>query len=98
MLALPSIAHPVLVAFKADGRQKATLSGAAQSFKGDGTINGFRATDGGEFNQVARRFNVPVKKGQMAVPAVRFVVGDLVEGRSYTIDRAPVTGFAVAPR
>jgi hypothetical protein len=28
---------------------------------------------------------------------VRLVVGDLVEGRTFTIERTPVTAFAIAP-
>jgi hypothetical protein len=47
---------------------------------------------------VARRFTVPVKRGPHAVPAVRLVVGDLVEDRKLTIERTPVTTFALAPR
>jgi hypothetical protein len=40
---------------------------------------------------------VPVKRGPLAVPAVRVLVGDLVEGRTFTIERTPVTAFATKP-
>jgi hypothetical protein len=46
---------------------------------------------------VARRFTVPVKRGPLAVPAIRLLVGDLVEGRTFSIERTPVTSFATQP-
>jgi hypothetical protein len=98
VLAMPSIAHPVLVAFKADATQKTALTTAAGTFKGDGTINGFRATDGRELRAVAGRFVIPAKRGQMAVPTARVVVGDLVEGRTWSLDRAPATTFVQPPK
>ena len=43
---------------------------------------------------VARRFSIPVKRGPHAVPTVRVLVGDLVEGRTFSIERTPATAFA----
>jgi len=98
MLALPAVAGPTLVAYGTiTAQQRTTLGQAAASFKGDVTIAGFRSGDGEGVRSIARRFNPPVKRGPVAVPAVRLVVGELVEGRSFTIERTPATAFAIAP-
>ena len=77
--------------------QKQNLIAAATSFRGDSTIGGFRGNDGDGVRAIARRYGVVQKRGQFAIPAVRLVVGDLVEGRSFTIERAPATGFVLDP-
>ena len=98
VLALPQLPGPVLVTYGAiTAAQRATLATAAASFKGDATIGGFKSADAEAVRAVARRFSVPVKRGPHAVPAVRVVVGDLVEGRTFAIDRTQVTAFALAP-
>lgn len=97
VLTLPTLPGPVLVAYNASPQQREKLVAAASSFKGDATIATFRGADGDAVRGVARRFSVPVKRGPHAVPAVRLVVGDLVEGRTFTIERTPVTAFAIAP-
>jgi hypothetical protein len=33
----------------------------------------------------------------MAVPAIRLLVGDLVEGRTFSIDRTSAASFAAGP-
>ena len=68
------------------------------SFKGDATVAAFKPGDADAVKQIARRFVVPVKRGPLAVPAIRLLVGDLVEGRKLTIERTPVTAFAAKPR
>ncbi len=98
VLLLPAIAGPVLVAYGTAAAQKAALASAAASFKGDATVGGFRAGDGDGVRAIARRFGVAPKRGQLAVPAVRLVVGDLVEGRSFTIERTPPAAFVATPR
>ncbi|MBL0215958.1 MAG: PhnD/SsuA/transferrin family substrate-binding protein [Myxococcales bacterium] len=98
VLALPQLSGPVLVAYgSVTAAQRQALAAAALAFKGDGTIGGFKGADGDAVKSIARRFSVPVKRGPHAVPAVRVVVGDLVEGRTFTIERTPATAFALAP-
>jgi hypothetical protein len=95
VLALPSLPGPVLVAYGTV--DQAALSAAALAFHGDATVAGFRAGDGDVIRAVARRFSPPVKRGPLAIPAVRLLVGDLVEGRTFAIERTPATAFAVGP-
>lgn len=95
---LPTLPGPVLVAYGLSAAQRQALVTAAAAFSGDATVGGFRAAEPDAVRTVARRFSVPVKRGPHAVPAVRVVVGDLVEGRTFTIERTPVTTFAIAPR
>ncbi len=97
VLSLPTLPGPVLVAYNATPAQRQSLAAAAATFKGDATIAGFRGGDGDNVRAISRRFSVPVKRGPHAVPAVRLVVGDLVEGRTFAIERTPVTVFAIAP-
>jgi hypothetical protein len=98
VLALPQLSGPVLVAYgNVTAAQKQALVAAAGTFKGDGTVGGFKGADADAVRSIARRFGVPVKRGPHAVPAVRVVVGDLVESRTFTIERTPATAFALAP-
>lgn len=97
VLQLPALSGPVLVVYNASAAQKQTIASAALSFKGDATVAGLRAADTEVVKQVARRFTVPVKRGPLAVPAIRLLVGDLVEDRTFTIERTPVTSFAAKP-
>ncbi|MBL9020458.1 MAG: PhnD/SsuA/transferrin family substrate-binding protein [Myxococcales bacterium] len=95
VLALPQLSGPVLVAYGAvSPSQRQQLAAAAATFKGDATITGFRGGDGDAVRSIARRFSVPVKRGPHAVPTVRVLVGDLVEGRTFSIERTPATAFA----
>lgn len=98
VIALPQLSGPVLVAYGAvTVQQRQQLVAAALTFKGDGTITGFTAGDIDAVRSIARRFTIAVKRGPHAVPAVRVVVGDLVEGRTFSIERTPATVFALAP-
>lgn len=98
VVALPSLTGPVLVAYgTVNAQQKQALAAAAASFSGDGTISGFKTADADAVRSVARRFTVPVKRGPHVTPNVRLVVGDLVEGRTFSIERSAVTAFASAP-
>ena len=95
---LPALSGPVLVTYGSvtpDKRQ--ALAAAITSFKGDATVSGFKAADADAVKQIARRFTVPAKRGPLAVPAIRLLVGDLVEGRKLSIERTPVTAFAAKP-
>lgn len=98
VLALPQLSGPVLVAYgSVTAAQRQALATAAASFKGDATIGGFKGGDAEAVRSIARRFGVPVKRGPHAVPAVRVVVGDLVESRTFSIERTPAIAFAIAP-
>ena len=96
LIALPAIAGPALVAYGAVSPERRTaLASAAAAFRGDATIAGFRG-DAGGVRAIAQRFTPPVKRGPLIVPAARLVVGDLVEGRSFAIERTPPAAFAIA--
>lgn len=98
VLSLPAIAGPVLVTYAGiTAAQRQTLAAAAGGFRGDGTLGGFRGGDADGVRAIARRYGVAQKRGVLAVPAVRLVVGDLVEGRSFVIERAPATNFVLDP-
>jgi hypothetical protein len=99
VLKLPALSGPVLVSYASiSAQQRQTLAASVVSFKGDATVAGFRAADADAVKQIARRFVVPAKRGPLAVPAIRLLVGDLVEGRKLAIERTPVTAFATKPR
>jgi hypothetical protein len=98
VLKLPSLSGPVLVAYSAlTAQQRATIASAVASFHGDATVAGFRGGDAEAVRGIAHRLVPPVKRGPLAVPAIRLLVGDLVEGRVTAIERTPATAFAVAP-
>ena len=99
VLELPTLSGPVLVTYASvTAQQRQTIANAIGSFKGDATVAGLRAADADAVKQLARRFTVPAKRGPLAVPAIRLLVGDLVEGRKLVIERTPVTAFAAKPR
>lgn len=98
VLAFPALSGPVLVAYGTFAADKRTaLASAATAFHGDATVSGFRGGDGAAIRTIAGRYAAPVKRGPLAVPAVRLLVGDLVEGRTFAIERTPATSFAIAP-
>ena len=98
VLELPPVTGPVLVAYgPLTAAQKTALAAAATGFSGDATITGFRAPEPDAIRRLAGRFSVPVKRGPLAVPAIRLLVGDLVEGRTLAIERTPAAAFAIAP-
>lgn len=98
VLELPAVAGPVLVAYgPLTAAQRAALAAAAPGFTGDATVTGFTAPAPDAIRRIASRFTPPVKRGPLAVPAIRLLVGDLVEGRTFTIERTPAAAFAIAP-
>jgi hypothetical protein len=98
VLALPALPDAVVVTYAAiTPAQRTTLAAALGGFKGDATLASFRTADGEAVRGVARRFAVPVKRGPLAVPAGRVLVGDLVEGRTFVVERTPATAFVAAP-
>jgi hypothetical protein len=97
VLALPSVATPMLVGYGGlTAQQRTAAIAAAANFKGDATVASFRAGDADAVKSIARRFDAPVKRGPLVVPSVRLVVGDLVEGRKLSIERTPATTFAIS--
>lgn len=97
VLALPSVATPILVGYAGlTAQQRTAAIAAAGNFKGDTTVAGFRAGDAEAVRSIARRFGAPVKRGPLVVPSVRLVVGELVEGRKLAIERTPATTFAIS--
>jgi len=94
VLAVPGIIGPALVTYgPVTAQQRSQLAAAAATFKGDSTIAGFRAADGDAVKAIARRYGSTQKRGPLTVPAVRLVVGDLVEGRKLAIERTPAIDF-----
>lgn len=94
-----TLPNPVLVVCGGaltPGEREAVLA-AAKGFKGDATITGFSAADHEVVAGVMRRFSTPVKHGPFIVPAARLVVGDLLEGRRFAIERTPAAVFAIVP-
>jgi hypothetical protein len=98
VLELPALSGPVLVAYGLSPQQRQAVTAAALTFKGDAIISGFKAGDADAVRAIARRFTVPAKRGPLALPAMRLLVGDLVEGRTFSIERTPITAFATGTR
>ena len=98
VITLPAIAGPTLVAYGTlSAAQRAQVAAALASWRGDATVAALAASNGDAVRAITRRFSIPPKRGPFAVPGARLVVGDLVEGRTFTIERTPPTAFAVAP-
>jgi len=95
LLELPALSGPLLVAYGAvQPTRRNALVEAAASFKGDATVAALKPADPEAVKIIARRFAAPVKRGPLAVPAIRLLVGDLVEGRTFSIDRTSAAAFA----
>jgi hypothetical protein len=98
VLALPVMSGPLLVIYGGAATKKTQLAAAATAFHGDATVAGFKPVDAEAVHAIARRFAPVVKRGPLAVPAFRVLVGDLVVGRTLTIERTPATAFVAAPK
>jgi hypothetical protein len=84
---VPSVPGPVLVVYGSMGTERKTkLTKAATGFSGDDVVDGFVADDGDGVRALGKRFTVPARKGPMAVPSVRIVVGDLVADRTIALE------------
>lgn len=97
ILRLGSVSGPVLVAYGATATQRAALTEAALAFQGDAAISGFRSADASAIRSIAARLVPPDKRGPFALPAIRLLVSDLLEGRTFAIERTPATAFVVVP-
>lgn len=98
VLSLPTISAPVLVAYGAAAQKKAQLAAAAAGFHGDATIEAFRPADADAVHAIARGFTPALKRGPLVVPPFRLLVGALVTGRTFAIERTPAAQFAAAPK
>jgi hypothetical protein len=97
LVKLPAISGPVLVAYGTSPSQRAALTEAALAFAGNSVVTGFRAADPSAIRSITARLAPTEKRGPFAVPAIRLLVTDLLEGRAFTIERTPASAFAVAP-
>lgn len=98
ILTLPALSGPVLVAFGSpSAARKAQLAASAAAFAGDATVASLRPADAESVRAIVRRFSPPAKRGPLAIPAIHVLVGDLVAGRTFSIERTPATAFVVAP-
>jgi hypothetical protein len=97
VMKLPALSGPVLVVYGGTPQYRQAVAAAAAAFKGDATVASLKPAEVEAVRAVARRFIVPAKRGPLAVPAIRLLVGDLVDGRTFSIERTPVTAFAAKP-
>ncbi|MEO6773593.1 MAG: PhnD/SsuA/transferrin family substrate-binding protein [Kofleriaceae bacterium] len=98
LLELPALSGPVLVAYGTlSPARLAALVKAAVGFQGDATVTALRDADPDAIRTIMQRFAAVVRRGPWAVPAVRLLVVDLVEGRTFSIDRTSAAAFAAAP-
>lgn len=96
---LPSVSWPVLIAARgAPADVVARARERAASFAGSGAIAGFRPAGAEAYGALARRLRRAVRQAPMLLPNLRITVGDLIEGRSFTIARPPLTSYVTAPR
>ncbi len=87
VVSLPSVSWPLLIASpKAAADVQALGAERALTFAGSGAISGFRSGTGDAYKALGRRFGRPQRRGPMVVPNLRIAVGELIEGRSFTID------------
>jgi hypothetical protein len=84
---LPPVPGPMLVVYGTiTADRRAALVAAARAFDGDQAVPGFTADDGDLVRALARKLTAAPKRGPMAVPGVRLLVGDLVVERALVIE------------
>lgn len=99
VLTLPVLSGPVLVVYgNASAQRKEQLAAAASAFHGDATVAALKPVDAEGVHAIARRFAPVVKRGPLAVPPTRLLVGELVAGRTLAIDRSPPAQFVATPK
>jgi hypothetical protein len=92
---LPSVSWPLLIASpKASADIQGLAAEKALTFTGSGAISGFRSSNADAYKSLSRRFGRPQRRGPMVVPNLRIAVGDLLEGRTFTIDPGDVKRYA----
>jgi hypothetical protein len=92
---LPAVSWPLLIASpKASADVQALAAERAPSFGGSGAISGFRSGSADAYKTLARRFGRPQRRGPMVVPNLRIAVGELIEGRTFTIDPGDAKRYA----
>jgi hypothetical protein len=93
VLSLTSAADAVVVVYGSDAQVRSKIAAAVASFTGSGVVGGLRTSDADVVKSLGRRFVVPVRRGPMAVPPAKFVVGELVVGAVQQIARPLLSTF-----
>jgi hypothetical protein len=87
VVSLPAISWPVLIASpRASAEIQASAAERSLTFAGSGAISGFRSGSSDAYKALARRFGRPQRRGPMVTPNLRIAVGELIEGRTFTIE------------
>jgi hypothetical protein len=89
-------ADAVLVVW-GDATLRTAVAAAVGSYKGEGAVSGLRTADADVVKALARRFVVPQKRGLLLVPSPRVLVGDLLEGRTFSITAPKLTTLVEVP-
>ncbi|MBK9035676.1 MAG: hypothetical protein IPL61_31240 [Myxococcales bacterium] len=91
---LPTVSWPVLIAAKdAPAAVVAAARERAATFGGAGAISGFRTSGVDGYRGLARRMKRVVRQVPLLVPNLRIAVGDLIEGRTFTIARPAASSY-----
>lgn len=91
---LPSVSWPVLIAAKDAPTAVVTAARErAGSFGGSGAISGFRASGIDGYRALGRRMKRIVRQAPMLVPNLRLAVGELLEGRAFTVTRPALSSY-----
>ena len=99
VLALPELSGPVFVVYAGiSSQEQSQLAAGLASFSGDTTVAGLRPDDAEAIRAIARRFTPVIKRGPLAVPAVRVAIDDLIAGHRFSIERTPLSAFVAKPR
>jgi ABC-type amino acid transport substrate-binding protein len=95
VVSLPAVSWPLLIASpRASADVQALAAEKAPTFGGSGAISGFRSGTSDAYKVLARRFGRPQRRGPMVVPNLRIAVGDLLEGRTFSIDPGDAKKYA----
>jgi ABC-type amino acid transport substrate-binding protein len=87
VVSLPAVSWPLLIASpRASADAQARAAERAPTFGGSGPISGFRAATADAYKSLARRFGRTQRRGPMVLPNLRMTVGELIEGRAFSID------------
>lgn len=91
---LPAVSWPVLIAAKdAPAAVVAAARDRAGSFGGSGAISGFRVGGLDGYRALGRRMKRVVRQAPMLVPNLRLAVGELLEGRAFSVTRPSLSSY-----
>jgi hypothetical protein len=95
---LGTVPWPVLVALPGtDAAEAEKVAGALAGFSGDTVVERLARGGGDAVRSLAGRFGHAVRRGPLAVPALRLAVDALVAGRTFTIVRPDPASLISAP-